>query len=508
MNRSLKPLITALSLLLQIPLAFNGTAVLAASAEAYFKSIKSNPLLLRDFLSGFPKGGELHTHLDGAIYAESYIAWAVADGKCIDLPSFTITLPPCDESLGRPLVADIQFNPDVVNPVIDAFSVRNYESGSLSGHDQFFATFQRYSVASKGRQGSMLAEITARAARQNTQYLEVMDSAGMRRTRKLAVESQLFDGGTPLAELAAMEAINDIVEETVAFTDEAEQAWREELACANNPEVPGCDVEVRYLAQVIRTFPRAQVLAQTIFAFKLIERDPRYVGINFVAPEDAPITLRDYTGQMEIIRDIAALFPDSSSKISLHAGELAMPLVPPEELRDHIHQAVHIAGASRIGHGVDIIYEDDAMNLIGFMAEQEILVEINLTSNAVILGIEGDQHPFDLYRSRGVPLALSTDDEGVARIDITHEYVRATQSYNLSYDYLKELSRNALAYSFLPGDSLFDDVPRAKRVKPCARDRLERGLSASCQAFMAGSEKARLQWQLEERFKEFEARYN
>jgi hypothetical protein len=508
MNQTFKKLMTASLVSVSLLSFLEGPSALAASAQSYFKSVRNNPPLLRNFLSGFPKGGELHTHLDGAIYAESYIAWAAADGKCIDLPSFTITIPPCDESLGRPLVADIQFNPDVVNPIIDAFSVRNYEHGSLSGHDQFFATFQRYSVASKGRQGSMLAEITARAARQNTQYLELMDSAGMRRARKLAVESQLFDGGTALAVLAAMEEVHDIVEEIVDFTDEAEQRWREELDCANNPEAPGCDVEVRYLAQIIRTFPKAQVLAQTIFAFKLIERDPRYIGINFVAPEDAPITLRDYRSQMKMIREVAVLFPESSSKISLHAGELAMHLVPPEELRDHIHQAVHIAGASRIGHGVDIIYEDDAMNLIGFMAEQEILVEINLTSNAVILGIEGDQHPFDLYRSRGVPLALSTDDEGVARVDLTHEYVRATQSYNLSYDYLKELSRNALAYSFLPGDSLFNDVPTAKRVKACARDRVERGLSASCQAFMAGSEKARLQWQLEKRFKVFEAQYN
>jgi len=57
-----------------------------------------------------------------------------------------------------------------------------------------------------------------------------------------------------------------------------------------------------------------------------------------------------------------------------------------------------------------------------------VLVEINLTSNADILGISGKHHPFATYRSYGVPVALSTDDPGIERIDLTHEYVRAVES--------------------------------------------------------------------------------
>jgi adenosine deaminase len=218
--------------------------------------------------------------------------------------------------------------------------------------------------------------------------------------------------------------------------------------------------------------------------------------------------MRDYTEQMALIAEVAQLFPVAARNISLHAGELALPLVPPGAMRSHIYEAVHIAGASRIGHGVDIIYEDDAMDLLQYMAEKRILVEINLTSNAVILGVEGAEHPFELYRSAGVPLALSTDDEGVARIDLTHEYLRAATTYELDYAYLKELSRNALAYSFLSGQGLFDDIPRAKMVKACARNKAGKAPSADCRTFLDGSEKARMQWDLEERFREFEARYN
>ncbi len=59
------------------------------------------------------------------------------------------------------------------------------------------------------------------------------------------------------------------------------------------------------------------------------------------------------------------------------------------------------------------------------------MVEINLSSNEGILGIRATEHPFPLYRAAHVPVALSTDDEGVSRIDITHEYVRAALDYHL-----------------------------------------------------------------------------
>jgi adenosine deaminase len=487
--------------------AFPSTFAEAASTESYFNKVKSQPLLLREFLYSFPKGGELHTHLDGAVYAESLIRWSAADGKCIDWASLTLTLPPCDAAAGRPSVSDVHLNEDKRNAMIDAFSVRNYERRPVSGHDQFFATFARFSAAGKGRQGSMLAEVTARAERQNTLYMEIMESYGMGRARKLAAVGGPLAEGTDAAEMVNSAEINTLVEDTIAFTNSAEAQWRSELSCDAHPDNAGCNIHTRYLAQVIRTFPPQQVLAQTVLAFKLIEADSRYVGLNFVAPEDAAIALRDYSTQMQIIAQVAALFPGLGRVITLHAGELALPLVSPDVMRDHIHQAVHVAGAARVGHGIDIAYEDGARALLKHMAEQGILVEINLTSNAVILEVEGDEHPFELYRSRGVPLALSTDDEGVARIDLTHEYVRATQTYDLSYAYLKELSRNALAYSFLPGGSLFSDIPRGRRVKACARDRVERALSDSCSEFLRTSEKARLQWELERRFSQFESNY-
>ena len=148
-------------------------------ASDYFDQIKHKSIFLRGFLTRFPKGGELHTHLDGAAYAENYINWAAEDGKCIDLTNDTITHPPCDAVQQRPPVMQIKDDPLTVNRLIDAMSIRNYEHGTLSGHDQFFVTFSRFSAAVSGREGDIMAEIADRAGRQNNHYLELMNILGM-----------------------------------------------------------------------------------------------------------------------------------------------------------------------------------------------------------------------------------------------------------------------------------------------------------------------------------------
>ena len=107
------------------------------------------------------------------------------------------------------------------------------------------------------------------------------------------------------------------------------------------------------------------------------------------------------------------------------------------------------AGAKRIGHGVDIVFEHDSAYLMKVMRENHIAVEINLTSNEFILGVKGDTHPFALYKDRGVPVVISTDDPGILRTSITEEYTRAVYRYNLSYGELKNIVSNSIEYSFL-----------------------------------------------------------
>ena len=478
------------------------------AARRAFHEAKSDPVELRRFLYAMPKGGDLHNHLDGAIYAENFINWAAEDGKCVDLKTLAILEPPCDVGAQRPPVADIRDDGDRVNRLVDAFSVRNYGRREVSGHNQFFSTFARFAGAAAGREGDMLAEASARAARQNMPYLELMQSYGMFKAQFLANDSERFDPSQPVQQLLDSPTISELVNDTVNRLNAIEARWRTVLDCGGPKADAGCGVTVRYLAQVIRTRPRRQVLAQTVLAARLIAADDRYVGLNFVAPEDHPITLRDHRWQMEQIAAATATLPADQRRITLHAGELALGLVPPEHLGKHVREALEIAGARRIGHGVDIVHDPAYPELMTWMAANGIAVEINLTSNDVILGIKNDRHPFQSYRKYGVPLTLSTDDEGVSRIDLTHEYRRAVETYGLNYPDVKQLSRNALSYSFLPGDNLFADPAAARAVDSCRRALASgSGPEGDCGAFLNRSEKARLQWDLERRFRVFEATF-
>jgi len=155
-----------------------------------------------------------------------------------------------------------------------------------------------------------------------------------------------------------------------------------------------------------------------------------------------------------------------------------------------------------------VMYEDRPWELMKEMADRHVMVEVNLTSNDVILGVRGKDHPFMLYRQAGVPVALSTDDEGVSRIDLTHEYVRAADTYPLSYHELKLMARTSIEHSFLPGASLWEQVTPEKLETPVPACRGQLGDNApegACAALVRGSEKAQQEWELEHRFHAFEA---
>jgi len=473
---------------------------------ARFETLKQRPAELTAFLRAMPKGGDLHNHLSGAIYAESYLDWARAGSLCVDQAALALRPPPCRPLLGTVPLEDVltgKTGPDLTRDrLIDALSVRNYEIYDRSGHDQFFATFGAFDAAGDGKSGAMLAEVMHRAAEQNISYLELMMSPGMSGARALASALIWNDDLATLRAQLSDTSLDAIVTETRAEIDTMEAEARRILDCAG-ARPPACDVAVRYQAQVIRVFPAPQVFAQTIFGFQLVQADPRVAGINFVAPEDNPVTLADYGKQMASIAFARTELPDVS--VSLHAGELTIGLVPPKDLRFHIRDAIDVAGANRIGHGVDLLYEDAPYALLEDMVARDILVEINLTSNAVILGVEGPDHPFETYLAAGVPLTLSTDDEGVSRIDLTHEYTRATRTYDLGYPVLKQFARNSLSYAFLSGDSLWDNAATGMLIEACRNDMPgAQSPSPACTEFLAGSEKAGLQWKLERDFTRFE----
>ena len=368
---------------------------------------------------------------------------------------------------------------------------------TLSGYNRFFATFDAFSAAARGHVGEAIALTREQAAADRVSCLEL--GAGSSVSALIAAQAGTMDP-TDFAALSARLApiLPDAVAKVRAEYDGFEAKAAEVDGCKTAKPKPACDVETRYLYTAIRTAPPAQVFAQLALAFAVAEADPRFVGVNIAAPEHDPVAVRDYALHMRMIAFLKAHHP--SVNLSLHAGELTLGLVPPRDLAFHIKDAVEVAGARRIGHGVDISYETNASTLLERMARDRIAVEVNLTSNAVILGVKGRDHPLSLYREAGVPVVLSTDDEGVSRSDMTNEYVRAVTEQKLRYADLKQIARDTLQYSFLPGQSLWQDRAGGARVAACRTVP-----SRECAAFLAANLKAAKQWQLERDLSAFEA---
>jgi len=224
-----------------------------------------------------------------------------------------------------------------------------------------------------------------------------------------------------------------------------------------------------------------------------------------VMPEDWYVPMHDFDLHMKMLDYLHAVYP--KVHISLHAGELAMGLVPPEGLRFHIRESVERGHAERIGHGVSVMNEDRPIDLLREMAQRKILVEVCLTSNDLILGVKGNAHPLPMYLRYAVPVALATDDEGVSRSDLTHEYLRAVQTYDfIEYKDLKRMARMSLEHSFLAGSSLW--ILDFRPATACVNDRPASGkVSSACQRFLDANERAQMQWRLEESFTAFEKKF-
>jgi adenosine deaminase len=531
-------------------------------AERVLESAKKagNPELYA-LLKTMPKGADLHMHLSGAIYAETFIADAAHDGLCVaaveagtppvavgkDALHFSPALDgkanKCDK--GQVPVADALKNQALYDLLVDSFSMRAFVSRqAIDGHDQFFATFGRWS-GMKDHSGEWLDEVATRAAAQNEQYLEIMQTPTFAHAAQIAnkigwdydadhdthmqsfakLRDQLLSAGlrdeviTDRREFEQAEAKREQIEgcqdERAALDHKEGQA---SLHHANPSLVKytsgfvstPCSVKIRFLYQVLRGFPPQQVFAQTLLGFEVAQAEletgrPLVVGINFVMPEDGYISMRDYHLQMQMLDYLHSVYP--KVHISLHAGELAPGMVPPAGLSFHIREAANLGHAERIGHGVDVLYEDNPLRLLHEMATRHIMVEVNLTSNDVILDVTGSEHPLHAYLAAHVPFALSTDDEGVSRIDLTHEYVKAADDQDLSYAELKQSARASLEHSFLHGESLYvapDDF--AHRKSACAAPIAARSTpTRTCQAVLDANEKAAQQWELERRFAIYEA---
>lgn len=473
--------------------------------ESYFNRIKSNPTLLYLFIKNFPKGADLHNHLAGAVYAENIMYYGVLDKDCLDQNNLSVDIA-C--TLPNDIVMN---NANLISrkiAIIKAWSMFSFVPGTETSFTHFFNTFDKFMSITDHHRGDILALVAEKAARNNIEYLELQTSPYLECAIKLGNELSFSRNLNIMFKQMNKLQVESIIKNINSSINYSEMIKNRELKCGAENEALGCKVLIKYQYSVLRNVNPTAMFSQLYVAFNVANENNKFVGINVVGPEFENKSLRYYLLQMHYINYFHLKYPNV--KISLHAGELTPQLVPYKDLRFHIDQALFVANANRIGHGSDIAYETNSHRILSYMARKHIPVEICLTSNKDILNLSGKSHPISIYEHYDVPIVLATDDQGILRTNISHEYFILVKSYHFTYPELKQIVRNSLTYSFLPGKSIWqNDYNHSGIVAECKGDVLGANLiSPSCRNFLADNLKAAYQWNLENELRLFELKYS
>jgi adenosine deaminase/adenosine deaminase CECR1 len=421
--------------------------------ETHYQSLIEQPtpslVELQAFIHDLPKGGDIHHHYVGAIYAETYLDWVEQKGFCIHRTNFHIETQAtrlngdaAQACISAPVVrADTQF----YRQLLQRWSDKDFDN-RLPSDLQFFSTFAYFLPVQNAFDQVGLNLLKVRAQDEGLQYIET--------TFKLAPAriTQESDRNLNFFKAQQEQDINQVLESLFQEfqNDPAFQyAITEYVKDIDDKfsQINDASFTIKAQAYALRNEQPDSVFARLYASFLASQKSNNIVGVNIVGPENESVSMRDYTLHMKMARFLKQRFP--TTKLSFHAGELSLGMVPPEGLRTHITEAVQIAEVDRIGHGLDIVYERNFNQLIQEMKQKKIAVEITLTSNEFITKVAAHSHPIILYAKNGVPIVISSDDEGVSRGTISQEYLLYLSRYKPSYSTLKKTIYNSIEYSFL-----------------------------------------------------------
>lgn len=405
----------------------------AFSLEQWFEDFKksASDQELYTFLYALPKGGDIHNHLSGSNFSDWWYELATDQDKnggyqyytkvkinnCVDYGSDMFGFAPylmnfrniqessynalseCEKSEYKKLE---ELNSEEKEGWFNSIRLDK----AHEGRNEFFEThWQRLAdlTANPFLMAEMLYKNMEAFSKEGIVYLETME--GTRFYKKV--------DGTPYT------------------PDEVTDIYRERIG-QSDAKATGVTVRMQYY--LLRFIPNAEEDLEWIYQFVDRHRD-LYVGVNFVGREDNDKghPLRFLSTLRKLRQNIPGI------NLSIHAGEV-------DEPNYHVRDSL-LLGASRIGHGINLITDPDTMLL---MRNNDYLIEINLISNLLLDYVDRyEQHPFPEFLRFGIPVTLSTDDRGMWDSNMTDEYFVAVKEYNLSWSELTGLVRNSLSHSFL-----------------------------------------------------------
>lgn len=481
------------------------------TVSAYFQQIRGNRTQLLDFFKIMPKGGDLHNHLSGSVSPEDLINLALKKGLCYNSVSYALVQPSNSSCTGTNIlpVSGTEENQTARNMLVKSWSFQDFNySSKETSHDHFFAAFGKIDAVTKYIP-EMLGYWRQTNTEENMEYAEVMYNDPFASNEiKTLTENMTKSGITVNA--TDFQTAYDFLKGRIDKQNIAQKSVQNYITDDTKSKKfcdEYCDTTFRYIFQISRNYPLSRVFTNMVMGFEIANQtfanqtNP-VVAVNMVAPEDGQYSMNNYTIHMHMLDFLKQKYPRVN--ITLHAGELSKSLrnISPEDMTTHIYQAINTGHAQRIGHGVDIQSEEKKYpNLITEMQEKKIAVEVPLTSNFIILNVTVEKHPFYFYLENNVPVAPSSDDQGILDTNMTNEYTILAMDYpQVNYTNIKNMIRNTLEHSFLPGKSLWQDTGEYKIELPQCNN-----LTGANNCWKEGiDEKAAYQFELEQKLDKFE----
>lgn len=138
-------------------------------------------------------------------------------------------------------------------------------------------------------------------------------------------------------------------------------------------------------------------------------------------------------------RDAFYLVRNANLNVTVHAGEAYGP--------ESIHQALHWAGAHRIGHGVRLREDPD---LVEYVRDHRIPLEMCPSSNVQTGAVPSiDRHPVREYFDRGLRVTVNTDNRLMSNTTMTKELALCCEHLEFDLHEIKKLILNGFKSAFL-----------------------------------------------------------
>ena len=148
----------------------------------------------------------------------------------------------------------------------------------------------------------------------------------------------------------------------------------------------------------------------------------------------------EYAYPAKNFREAFYLIRNNNVNCTIHAGEAYGP--------ESIHQAIHVCGAHRIGHGTRL-REDGG--LLNYVTNHRIPLEVCLNSNVQTQAVGSlKSHPLKFYYDFGVRLTINTDNRLITDTSVTKEFQTAVETFDLNVEEVKQLVINGFKSAFLP----------------------------------------------------------